>query len=116
MSIDEVLQTALETTGLPVYPNVYTGGDPEYLVWSYSELPAVFADGAPHAARYLVIVRWYLPHKKDPATLKQQLRRALFNAGCTWPSILSIGDSEGQGYALECEYTDGGGFYGNGNP
>lgn len=112
MSIDETLKTALSGVGLPVYPNIYTGPDLEYLVWSYTEIPAVFADGAPHAARYLVNVRYYLPHKQNPSATKQLLRRALFGAGCTWPSITPIGDSEGQGYAFECEYTDGGGFYG----
>ena len=115
-SVDEVLQQALEGTGLPTFPNVYTGGLLKYLVWTYTEIPAVFADGAPHAARYLVNVRYYMPHKQDPSGMKQVIRRALFTAGCTWPSILPISDSEGQAYVFECEYTDGGGWYGAGNP
>lgn len=111
-TVDDVLQQALEETGLPVFPNLYTGKLLEYIVWSYTEIPAVFADEAPHAARYLVNARYYLPHKQDPSGMKQQIRLALFGAGCTWPSIVPIGDSEGQGYAFECEYADGG-YYGS---
>lgn len=112
MNVDETLQTALESSGLPVYPNAYTGEQLEYIVWAYTELPAVFADSAPRAARYLVQAHYYLPHKKSPSGMKQVLRWALFRTGCTWPSITNASDEEGQHYVFECEYTDGGGFYG----
>jgi hypothetical protein len=112
MSVDQIIQTALDAPGLPTYPNLYTGADTDYLVWSYVQIPAVAADDAPHAARYLITVRYYLPHKKDPNPIKLYLSWALFHAGCTWPTITPNGDSEGQGYAFECEYTDGGGYYG----
>lgn len=112
MSVDSVINAALESTGLPVYPNDYTGGALEYVVWSYSEIPEIDADDAPHAARYLITVRYYLPHKVNPNGMKRTISWALFTAGCTWPTITPISDNEGQGYALECEYADGGGLYG----
>lgn len=114
MSIDKVLNTALTSTSLPAYPNVYTGSLLEYLTWNYTEIPVVFADSLPHAARYLVQVHYYLPPKADPNPIKQQLRLALTGAGCTWPSITNASDKEGQHYVFECEYADGGGLYGNG--
>lgn len=112
MSVDSKISAALESV-LPeaVFPNVYTGTLLEYAVWAYTEIPEVFADRAPRAARYLIQVHYFLPPKKNPNSNKRALQRALFEAGCTWPSILNAGDAEGQHYVLECEYADGGGFY-----
>lgn len=116
MSVDEMLNTALTTVGLPVFPNVYTGDLESYLVWTYAQIPAVHACDAPQSARYLITVNLFLPHKENPNALKRAISMALFNADCTWPSITNISDSEGQGYAFECEWTDGGGLYGNSQP
>lgn len=111
--IAEILQSALDSV-LPqsVYPNLYTGPNTEYVVWNYNTLPSVWADGAPHAARYLVQVHYYLPHKKKPTAIIQAISAALFSAGFTWPDVTDAADAEGQHYVLECEYVDGGGFYG----
>jgi tRNA A37 methylthiotransferase MiaB len=81
-----------------------------------AEIPEVDADDAPHAARYLITVRYYLPFDQNPNARKRQIARALFDAGCTWPSITNISDREGQAYALECEWADGGGYYGTDQP
>lgn len=112
MSVDSKISAALESV-LPqaVFPNVYTGAALEYVVWAYTEIPTVFAERAPRAARYLVQVHYYLPHKLNPNQKKRALQRALFESGCTWPSVLNASDAEGQHYVLECEYADGGGYY-----
>lgn len=112
MNVDVMLDQALTSVGLPAYPNTYTGKRLEYLTWNYTEIPAVYAERAPRAARYLIQVHYYLPHKEDPSAKKQLLRNALFNAGCTWPSIENSSESEGQHWVFECEYANGGGFYG----
>lgn len=106
------LQAACESV-LPgaVFPNVYTGPLLRYVVWNYDEIPAVFAERAPRASRYLVQVHFYLPHKEEPLTGIQALRRALFDRQFTWPSLTDASDGDGQHYVLECQYADGGGFY-----
>lgn len=113
MSVDSMLNSTLETV-LPdaCFPNAYTGNLLEYAVWAYTEIPTVFADRAPHAARYLIQVHYYLPHKINPNAIKRQLQRALFAAGCTWPSVTNASDADCQHYVFECEWTDGGGYYG----
>lgn len=116
MSVDTTIKAALESTGLPVMPNDYTGDALAYLTWSYTEIPDVHAGDAPHAARYLITVRYYLPHKENPNGMKRVICWALFRAECTWPSITNISDANGQGYAFECEWTDGGGYYGADQP
>ena len=114
--IDVRLRAAVDgamPVGFPIYPNLYTGDELEYIVTNYTTLPVLHAGDRPGAARYLIQVHYYLPHKKDPNPIKLYLSWALFHAGCTWPTITPNGDSEGQGYVFECEYTDGGGYYGS---
>lgn len=113
MSIESRLNDALLPI-LPgaVFPEVYQGDLPEYAVWNVTSLPQVFAERAPHAARYLVQVHYYLPHGKNPNLMKQAICRALFNAGFTWPEITPAHEDVGQHYVLEFEGVDGGGYYG----
>ena len=95
-----------------VFPQLYTGPLTRYAVWQYNILPAVWAEQAPHAARYLVMVHSYLPHKENPQAAILALSQALFGAGMTWPQVTDASDADGQHWVLECEYTDGGGYYG----
>ena len=95
-----------------VFPQSYTGPLTRYVVWQYNVLATVWAEGTAHAARYLVMVHFYLPHKENPQAAILALSRALFDAGTTWPNITDASDAEGQHWVFECEYTDGGGYYG----
>ena len=114
MSVDAALQAALQPLAKPVFPHFYTGDALEYITTNYTVLPQVFADRAPRAARYLVQVHYFLPHKENPNAMIQSISRALFDAAFTWPSVVDATDREGQHYVLECEYADGGGYYGAG--
>lgn len=119
--IDERLQTALRPSGLPVFPNIYTGRELEYIVTNYTTLPALHAGDRPGAARYLVQVHYYLPHKKNPNPMLETLCKALFEVGFTAPEITPTSDgnysdridANGQHYVLECEAWDGGFDYGH---
>lgn len=111
MSVDQALQASLTSFGIPVSPNIYTGEEIEYIVTNYSTIPEVYADRAPHAARYLVQVHYLLPHGQNPNLMLQGISRALWEGGFTWPGIVNAGDADGQHYVLECEYVDGGGYY-----
>ena len=95
-----------------VFPQMYTGPLLRYVVWNYNQIGQVYAEGVPHAARYLVQVHFYLPHKEDPRADILSLSRALSAAGFTGPDVTDASDSDGQHWVLECEYADGGGYYG----
>ena len=112
MSCDQMLQTALEPLGPPVFPNVYTGTALEYLVTNYTVVPEVFAEEIAHAARYLIQVHYYLPPKKNPNPMLERIAKALAHGGCTCPEIVPAHEKEKQHYVLECEYCDGGFDYG----
>lgn len=111
-NMDDALQDALQPLGLPVYPVLYTGTDLEYIVTNHTDLPQVFAERLPAAARHLVTVRYFLPWKKNPNPMILQISRALFEAGFSWPSVTPASDNEGQVYVLECEYVNAGGAHG----
>ena len=111
--VAEALQRALSPI-FPdaVFPHMYTGPLVRYVVWSYNQVGEVWAEGVPCASRYLVQVHFYLPHKEDPREAILAMERALFDEGFTWPIPTDSTDADGQHWVLECEYTDGGGFYG----
>ena len=111
ISIDERLQDALTPLGYPVSPNLYEGDELEYIVTNYQTIPEVYAERAPHAARYLIQVHYLLPTGENPNDALQAIARALWEAGCTWPGVVNAGDDEGQHYVLECEAADGGAYY-----
>ena len=111
-NVDDALQAALVPLGLPVYPVLYTGADLEYLVTNHTAIPLVFAERVPNAARYLVTVRYFLPWKKNPNPMILQISQALFDAGFVWPSVQDASDADGQCYAIETQYINGGGYYG----
>ena len=113
MSVDNALQTALLPLGLPVYPQTYEGEELEYIVTNHSCVPSVYASRAPHAARHLVQVHYFLPTGQNPNLTLRQISRALWNVGFTWPGVEDAGDSNGQHYVLECEYVNGGAYYGD---
>ena len=111
--VGERIEAALSSLfGNAVFPDVYVGSAREYVVYNYSIIPAVYAESAPHAARYLVQVHYYSPREKNPTAAILAIDRALFNAGFTWPSVTDASDAEGQHHVLQCETCDGGGYYG----
>lgn len=112
MSVDEALQTALRPLGLPVYPNKYTGTELAYLVTSWVLLPEVHAGDKAHAARYLVTVGYFLPDKQNPNGMLERICTALAAAEFTCPQITPVGETQGQHYAVECEYCNRGFDYG----
>ena len=111
--VGERIATALKPLyGENIYPDVYVGSALEYIVYNYSIIPAVYAERAPHAARYLVQVHLYSPREKSPTAAILAIDRALFAAGFTWPSVTDASDADGQHHVIQCEFCDGGAYYG----
>ena len=111
MSCDEAIVTAFEPI-LPVFPNVYTGGELTYLVYNYYVIPQIYAEHVAHAARYAIQLHLYMPHKMNPNTLKLAIINSCIANGFTYPSMTNASDEDGQHYVFEFEYANGGGLYG----
>ena len=82
-----------------VFPHMYTGPLIRYVVWNYNVVGEVWAEGVPQAARYLVQVHLYYPHKEDPREAILAMERALFDEGFT---------ATVDGEETEIEKVDGG--------
>ena len=112
MSVDEALKTALDPLEIPWAPNLYTGNSTEYITTNFQTIPEVYAERAPRAARYLVQVHYFRPQGENPNATVQAIGRALWNQGFTWPAVENASDESGLHFVLECEFVNGGGFYG----
>nr|DAO08737.1 MAG TPA: Protein of unknown function (DUF806) [Caudoviricetes sp.] len=122
MSIDRTIKAAIEPIVPVCLPNLYDPGDDEarvseYCTFNYSEVPTSFGDDAPMFVRYLVQLHWYLPTGANPFARKQRIKKALFDAGFTYPEVTNAGysgegsksgqDHGGQHYVFECELAEG---------
>jgi len=112
MSCDSALQTALTPLGLPVFPNKYTGQELEYIVTNWTMLGEAHGGDFASASRYLVQVHYYLPDKQNPNNMLDRICLALAAEGFTSPDISQAHSDQGQHYAIECDYCDGGVDYG----
>lgn len=107
MSIESVVRETLLPIVPIVEPQSYDGKALEYIVFTYTELPALDADGRPGALRYLLSISWYLPRGVNPREKKRQIAEELWAAGMTYPSVTDASDDAGQHYVFECEASDG---------
>lgn len=107
MSINELLRSAILPIVPVCEPGDYDGDASEYCTFQYDDSPEVFAEGAPDAIRYPVILNWYLPHGVNPLKKKVQIRRAIVSAGFTYPYTTNLSDNVSQRFMFEFEHVDG---------
>lgn len=108
MSLHSVLRSAVLPLVSVCEPGVYEGDQSEYCTFVVTDIPEIFAEGRPHAMRYLVYLHWFLPSGINPLTKKRQLCQALLGAGFTYPYVEDVSDEAGQHIVFECQYMDGG--------
>lgn len=113
MTINEVMIQAV-TPIVPVcVPDEYAPAVGEeaaeiYCVFDYTETPDSFGDDRPQAVRYVGMLHLYLPSGENPLKLKRQLREALLDAGFAVGDTTNASDADGQHYAMDFEWADGG--------
>ena len=113
MSVDAKIVAALEPFGCDVDNSVSFAKDKTYFTFNYSVIPTDFADDAPQHERYLVQVHYHCPLNVNITAIKTAIRRALYAAGFTWPSITDASDENGRHTVFECDIADGVDVYGD---
>lgn len=104
MSVFERLTSVLEELGIKCYARSYSGTEVRYAVYDAPTVPICFGNQAPHLERYLVSVHYFCPTGENTLTLQRKLKRALFDAGFTWPGVTSGGsEADYQHLVFECE-------------
>ena len=102
-SVEQRIRDALLPIVPVVEPLLYKGSAKTYIVFNYDSIGAVFAESTLAEQRELIQVHLYLPHGKNPVSLKRRIAVALVKAGATYPMITSAGDDQGQHYVFETE-------------
>lgn len=106
MSLNAIIRSAITPIVPECVPDRYTGTATEYCVFEYSESPAFSADGVPLTVNYDITLHWYLPEGISPIAKKAQIKAALSATGCSYPTVIPVGDTVGQHYAFDCIYTE----------
>lgn len=84
-----------------------------YCTFNYTETPDQFGDNGPGAMRYQCQVHFYAPwavaagESNSTLATRKALRRALFAAGFTYPTVTDASDGEYQHFTFEFEDADG---------
>ena len=102
-SIEKRLTDALAPIGWPIFNGVYQGKAKSYIVLRHSDLPALPGDDRPGALRILVYVDIYCPLSGNPTATVNAVRRALYNAGMTYPTTEDASDADTRHIVVECE-------------
>ena len=114
MTVNERLIGALSPLGLPVVPEIDTTQQERCLMFNYSAVGACYADDMPKFELYLIQVHYVCPSGWNSVAERKAVKRALFQAGFSWPEETSANDrsqtkrSEAkQHYVFECEWLEG---------
>lgn len=109
MSVDEKIRNALLAVppAIPVMNGVFESSESSYYVFTVDTLGTNYADDAPCAERNLINVHLFTPLNTDITERKIATKKALFDAGCTWPSAEDDSDGEGRHVYFSCELADG---------
>ena len=96
MTTFEKIVEAVKPFGYPYEPDVYRGTEAErWITYNYSDdYASEFADDEPAVVIATVQVHLFLPIREDFYKIKQQIRKALFAQGFTYPEITVLTENE----------------------
>lgn len=106
MNINEKLIKAVSTVIPICVPNFSPGSEDEYAEFEVDAEPDWYFDGVPHALRYDITLRWYMPVDVNPAAKKDALRDALSSAEFLLQQVEDLSDNLTQGYEYTLRYWD----------
>lgn len=111
VSVGEKIVAALAPFGDPVEASLlYAAAQnlpPIYYTFSYSSFGDDFGDDEPGCERWLVNVHYFAPlYNEDIDERVKRTKRALFQAGFSWPRTVDASDQDGQHIVFECEIAE----------
>lgn len=102
MSINETIKRALDKLA-PVRADTYTGAEEVYFTFGYTSIPTDYGDDEPSHERFLLNVHLFAPIGHNTVKLRREVKKALADAGATWPTMENASDKDGQHLIFECE-------------
>lgn len=113
MSVAQSIISALAVTGLPIAQTSYAGDDDVYIIFRIDESPDDFANDEPGHDIVSVQLHLFAPFTQNTTKLRKQIRKALHEAGFTYPRTIDASEtarsSDGteQHIVFECEGVEG---------
>jgi len=103
MSVSSMLKKAVEGIA-PVQAGTYLPKDPNetYIVFNYYTLPADYADDEPGHEIIYAQVHLFCPAGKNSLVMRRKIKKAVHEAGFTFPSTVDATDADGQHHIFEC--------------
>lgn len=103
MSVNSRIKDALAFLGYPIYPDMYDGENEVYFVFNINVTADDFGDNEPGYDINFIQVHLFCPHTFNSLAVRQKARKALMEAGFTYPGDIDAGDKNGQHRVFECE-------------
>ncbi len=111
VSVEARIVAALSPFGDPVEKSLlYAAANKRphrYYTFVVQSLGDAYGDDEPGCERWLVQVHLFAPLAENCIRRAAQTKKALFEAGFTWPSMVDATDQDGQHYVFECETAAG---------
>lgn len=110
MSIASRIIKAISFTNLPCVQVSYNGSAETYFTFNLQAIPSVFADDTPDADIWLIQLHLYAPFTQDTTKLRRQVRKAIHEAGFTYPDMTDassgVRSSDGTEQHIVFEFED----------
>lgn len=113
MSIAEKIREAVAFTGFPCAQVSYNGEEKTYFSFNMDTRPEMFCDDEPDAGVCEVQLHLFAPFTLDTTSLRKKIKRAIFDAGFTYPEMVDAsehirsGDGTEQHIVFEFEIETG---------
>lgn len=86
MSVEADIRGVIAFTGYPCAQVSYNGEAETYFVFNMDAIPDGFADDDAQADRWLIQLHLFAPFTQDTTEIRRQIRRAIRDAGFTYPA------------------------------
>lgn len=109
MTINQKIKKALAPFGYPVKPDLYTGSSPKWITFNEADNRSVMhADNRPTGDRVSMQIHFFLPENENYIVERREIRKALLQAGCTYPVITMLveTDTHTRHIIFECEIIE----------
>jgi hypothetical protein len=95
MTVNEKIIQALSPVGIPVTPDFFGEGADEYFTFNYADDQAEeFGDDEPLQVTAYMQIHYFGPLSGNYLQLKKKVRKALLDAGFTYPEVTDASDLE----------------------
>ena len=109
MTVQKLIMDTLSPFGYPVVPDLYEGDEKKYFTFNIADDRGyLFADDVPSTNRITMQIHFFLPMSENYIAKKAEIRKALLDAGFTYPVIemLTEDDTQVRHIVYECEISE----------